>query len=68
MKNSNWRPFVINQILKGSILLNPLVNYVFNGIDNHSFDTNSPELIQETIDDGRIKPFPRERRTDSKRK
>jgi hypothetical protein len=35
------------------------VKYLTDGIDNHAFDTNSPELIQQAIDDGRIKPFER---------
>lgn len=33
------------------------VRYLFEGIDNHGFDTNSPELIQQAINEGQIKPF-----------
>ena len=62
--SEKWIDIVYN-ILDGSKswLILP-IDYVFDGVDNHSFDTNSPELIQEVIDDGRIKPFPRVRRTD----
>ena len=44
---------IINSILNGpkSWLILP-IDYVFKDVDNHSFDTNSPELIQEVIDDG----------------
>lgn len=39
------------------------IKYFTDGTDNHSFDTNSPELIQQAINDGRIKPFARVKRT-----
>lgn len=47
--------------------LGTLAIFVADGVDNHSFDTNSPELIQKAIDKGLIQPFPRVRREDVKR-
>ena len=57
---------IINSILNGpkSWLILP-IDYVFKDVDNHSFDTNSPELIQEVIDDGWIKPWDLVVRTDT---
>ena len=50
--SEKWIDIVYN-ILDGSKswLILP-IDYVFKDVDNHSFDTNSPELIQEVIDDG----------------
>gem|GEM_PF-7008212 len=45
-----WALIVSPQVSMG-------VKFITDGTDNHSFDTNSPELIQQAIDDGRIKPF-----------
>lgn len=44
--------------------LGTIVNFLADGVDNHSFDTNSPEVIEAAIKAGLIKPFPRVKRDD----
>lgn len=38
---------------------------IIEGVNDHGFDINSPELIRIAIKEGRIKPFPREKYTSS---
>lgn len=45
--------------------LGTIVNFIADGVDNHSFDTNSPEVIEAAIKSGLIRPFPRVRREQS---
>ena len=57
--NPYLRPFLMQKYL-GTI-----VNFIADGVDNHSFDTNSPEVIEAAIKSGLIRPFPRVRREQS---
>lgn len=59
--NPYYKPFLY--VLPGNLkYLGTVVNFLADGVDNHSFDTNSPEVIEAAIKTGLIKPFPRVRR------
>lgn len=52
--------------IPGYIATRSGLSYLDKGIDNHSFDTATPEEIEKAIEDGRIKPFERVRRSQVK--
>lgn len=39
------------------LLMRIAIRYLSEGINDHGFDINSPELIQQEIDNGNIRPF-----------
>ena len=61
--NPYYKPILF--VLPGKLkYLGTIVNFLADGVDNHSFDTNSPEVIEAAIKAGLIKPFPRVKRDD----
>ncbi len=70
MQNSKWPVKVLYYGSAGGVLHAP-IKYLVEGVNDHGFDINSPEIIQEAINKGYIKPFERvlkTRKTEGTRK